>query len=111
MVSRLSSQSKRASRYSILFERSCAGSNSTYRICGPWLMQTIAHIVYESVVTSPDEYLKQFDSQVTVLETFGVELPKHLLLVKLKPIKAVVLDTKNVSDPEQKRAEKAVVEE
>ena len=56
-----------------------------------------------SHVTNND-YLKHFDLQVTVLETFGGELPKYPLLVKQKLIEAGARDPNNASDPEQKRA-------
>ena len=52
-----------------------------------------------------------FDLQVTVLGTFGWKLPNHMLLVKQKLIGVWVQEPKYEFYSEQKRSEKAVVEE
>ena len=58
-----------------------------------------------------DNQLKHFDSQVTVLETFGGILPNNPLIVDQNLIKAGVRNPNYASDSERKRAEKAVVED
>ena len=56
-----------------------------------------------------DEYLKSFNSQVTILEIFDGELPNNPLLFKQKLIEAGVSNPNNASDLDQDISEKAVV--
>ena len=69
------------------------------------------YTLWQSIHITNDDYLKLFDSQVTVLETFGGGVPKHPLLVKHKSVVAGVRDPNYSLGSYQKRLEKSVVED
>ena len=67
------------------------------------------YTIWQHSHVTNDEYLKSFDSQVTILEIFDGELPNNPLLFKQKLIEAGVRNPNNASDLDQDISEKAVV--
>ena len=67
------------------------------------------YTIWQHSHVTNDEYLKSFDSQVTILEIFDGELPNNPLLFKQKLIEAGVSNPNNASDLDQDISEKAVV--
>ena len=74
-------------------------------------LEKCLYTIWKRRQVTNNEYLKHFDSKVTILETFGGELPNHPLLAKKNLIEAGVNNPNYASESEQKRAEKASVED